>query len=252
MKIQYCSDLHLEFPENKNFLDEYPIQPEGEILLLAGDILPFALQKKQFEFLDYIANNFEMVYWLPGNHEYYHYDVANVASPLFEKIYENVILVNNQTISYKKTNFIFSTLWSNISPQNEWDIQQSISDFSLIKINGKRFTPAHYNSLHQLSLDFLKSAVAKVDPNKAIVITHHVPTYFNYPEQYRNSPLNEAFVVELYDFIFDSKVNCWVHGHHHINTRSFKIGDTEMHTNQLGYVQQNEHTEFRKNAIIEI
>jgi len=36
MKIQYCSDLHLEFPTNAIFLKNHPIEPAGEILILAG------------------------------------------------------------------------------------------------------------------------------------------------------------------------------------------------------------------------
>jgi hypothetical protein len=67
MKIQYCSDLHLEFPANKKFLDKRPIEPEGEVLLLAGDILPFPLQARQEKFIDYVSDNFEIVdWWCPG------------------------------------------------------------------------------------------------------------------------------------------------------------------------------------------
>lgn len=33
MKIQYCSDLHLEFAHNERFLKEIPIQPVADILV---------------------------------------------------------------------------------------------------------------------------------------------------------------------------------------------------------------------------
>jgi len=35
MKIQYASDLHLEFRDNAHYLRNNPITPIGDILLLA-------------------------------------------------------------------------------------------------------------------------------------------------------------------------------------------------------------------------
>lgn len=252
MKIQYCSDLHLEFRENKNFLAKNPVQPAGEILLLAGDIIPFALIDKHNDFFDFVSDNFKIVFWVPGNHEYYHYDLGDVKNPLYEKIRENVFLVNNQIIPYKSVNLIFSTLWSAISPQNEWVVQQSVSDFLLIKMQGRKITPALFNSLHQTDYAFLKTALNTNDSKINIVVTHHVPTFLNYPKQYKNSIINEAFAVELYDFIVNSHAAYWIYGHHHNNTPRFTIGNTIMLTNQLGYVQQQEHKGFKQDAIIKI
>ena len=251
-KIQYCSDLHLEFQENKKFLKQFPLEPIGEILLLAGDIQPFALHKQPCEFMDFVADNFEAVYWIPGNHEYYHFDLGTVASPLFEKFRQNVFLINNQTITYKNINIICSTLWSHISTQNEFTVQQNVNDFHLIKMNGNKFTPAHFNHLHQTDLAFLQNAIPTSVAEKTIVMTHHVPTLMNYPAQYKGSNINQAFAVELFDFIESSNVPYWIYGHHHFNTPDFKIGNTTMLTNQLGYVQNNEHKLFKNNSIIEI
>jgi len=252
IKIQYCSDLHLEFKENEDFLRQNPIQPIGEILILAGDILPFALQHKFNWFFDYLSSNFHHTYWIPGNHEYYHNSIDNFKFPLIEKIRENIFLLNNQVIVYKNVELICSTLWSHISVPNQLIIKQSVSDFSLIKCNGKKLTSIDFNHLHKTDLAFLKSALAIKSNKQRIVVTHHVPTLQNYPPQYKNSNINEAFAVELSDFIFESKANYWIYGHHHTNTNNFEIGNTVMLTNQLGYVMLNEHKLFRNNALIKI
>lgn len=252
MQIQYCSDLHLEFPANSKYIKKHPLEPVGDVLILAGDILPFALHKMQTNFIDYIADHFEMVYWVPGNHEYYGYDLTTVTDPLLEKLRSNVWLVNNQAVDYKNVSFICSTLWSKIDVVHALDIQRSISDFFAIQWQGQKLTTEQFNQLHNQSVQFLEKAFKEVSAEKRMVITHHVPTLYQYPNRYRNSPLNGAFVTELYDLIHDSGVDYWIYGHHHFNIPEFKIGATTLLTNQLGYVQHGEHLSFRRQKVVEV
>ena len=39
MRIQYMSDLHLEFQDNRRLVRDYDIPVTGEILVLAGDTM---------------------------------------------------------------------------------------------------------------------------------------------------------------------------------------------------------------------
>lgn len=252
MIFQYCSDLHLEFPENKSFLKKTPLQTKGDILLLAGDVIPFTAIEKHADFFNYVSDHFKHTYWIPGNHEYYHCDAAKKSGVLNEKTRSNVSLVNNTTIVHENTKIIFSTLWSNISPAYEWDIERNVSDFQVIKYNGFRFSSVQFNEFHRHSIDFIKQEINKPHTGTTIVVTHHVPTLLNYPAQYKNSNINPAFAVELFDFIETSNIDYWIYGHHHINTPEFKIGNTTMLTNQVGYVQNNEHASFKTDAIIEM
>ena len=98
MTLQYCSDLHLEFPQNRKFISKHAIKPIGDVLLLAGDIVPFVVMDEYDDFFDYLSDNFEKVYWVPGNHEYYHSDIINKDGFINEAIRSNVFLINNTTI----------------------------------------------------------------------------------------------------------------------------------------------------------
>lgn len=250
MKIQYASDLHLEFPQNKEFIKANPLVPSGDVLVLAGDIVPFAIMDKFEDFFSYVSDNFHTTYWLPGNHEYYHFDASTKSGVLFENIKSNVFLINNTTVVHENTRLIFSTLWSNITPANQWQIESGLSDFQVIKYNGSRLSSRWYNQLHDDSLNFITQEIQDSHAGKSIVITHHVPTFLNYPPQYKGDVLNEAFAVELFDLIESSSIDYWIYGHHHFNTADFKIGNTLLLTNQLGYVHQKENQLFNANKVV--
>jgi hypothetical protein len=91
-----------------------------------------------------------------------------------------------------------------------------------------------------------------VKTEKLAVFTHHCPTFLNYPEQYKGDVFNEAFAVELHHLIELSEIAFWVYGHHHCNTPEFFISKSQLITNQLGYVQRNEHQLFEANKCIDL
>lgn len=252
MKIQYASDLHLEFPENKEFLKRNPLLPGGDILLLVGDIVPFAVMDKHTDFFSYVSDNFKTTYWIPGNHEYYGSDISDRAGSFNEKIKDNLFLLNNFSVIQENVKLIFTTLWTSISPGNQFEIRQRLSDFHAIKFNRKGLTPDHYNLLHEQCRSFLDEELSKTGSERKVVITHHVPTLMYYPEKYKGDCLNEAFAVEMYNDVLRSEADYWIFGHHHNDTHDFHIGKTSLVTNQLGYVKYNECPGFDTKKIITI
>ncbi len=252
MKIQYTSDLHLEFPANEKFLLANPLIPVGEILILAGDIVPFRFIERFSWFFDSISENFKTVYWIAGNHEYYGEDASEKEGEFHIAIRENVFLVNNFSLVLENTKLIFSTLWTRISPQQAYFIKNGLNDFFQIRYGEKLLTVENFNAFFEENLKFIQREVSENTSKKCIVVTHHVPTYQHYPQEYLNSNINEAFAVDLDSFILDSKIDTWIYGHHHRNVPPFQIGQTTLVTNQLGYVQSKEHLEFQRDCLISI
>jgi predicted phosphohydrolase len=252
MKIQYCSDLHLEFPENKRFLEEFPLLPVGDILILAGDIVPFKNMDLAKDFLKFCSENFQETYWIAGNHEFYHIALDGRTSEFKEEIIKNVFLVNNYTLEREGVKIIFSTLWTKISQEMSFFIKKGLYDYKVIRDGNQFFSVDRCNELFEENLNYIKSAVSSDDEKQNIVVTHHVPTYINYPQEYLNSNISEAFATDLNDFIESAKIHSWIYGHHHRNVPDFKVGGSNMLTNQLGYVKYGENRRFRWDALVEI
>jgi predicted phosphohydrolase len=251
MIVQYCSDLHLEFEQNRRYLSNNHLRVCGDILILAGDIVPLHDEFLNNSFFRFISNNYRQVFWVPGNHEYYYRNISDFNTSFNLKLHENINIVNNINVQYEDIQFIFSTLWSKISRKNEKNIEQNVSDFECITKNDKKFRASDFNKLHKECLDFLRLA-SEQKKDKVVIVTHHVPSYSCNRIVHNNSNINEAFSVDLSAFIEMSNVNFWIYGHSQFNQKPLYIGNTIVLTNQLGYIQLNEQEGFRHNAYFSI
>lgn len=252
MKIQYCSDIHLEYTHNREFIKSNPILPIGDVLILAGDIVTFAILDEASEFLDLISNSFEKVFWIPGNHEYYGSDINDRSNSFCEAIRSNVFLVNNYEEKIQNVNFIFSTLWSKIDEENHSIIEKTLFDFKDISDGKSLLSADTFNRKHEECLKFIRESLHKNNNEKNVVVSHHIPTFFKYPENFIRSKVNQGFATELYDLIYDSNIEYWIYGHHHSNIPEFEINKTKLITNQLGYVQFKKNKTYRSDAIFTI
>jgi predicted phosphodiesterase len=248
IKMRYFSDLHLEFIKpNKlaKFIEKIP-PGENEICVLAGDIgNPF--ESNYDIFMKFISKNFKKSFVIAGNHEYYN-KVKTIQETniflveYFQKFY-NISFLNNQFEIYDNFCFIGSTLWSKITnPTYEINDVYNIPNFDYIQ----------YNRLNILSIDFLEDSLLKND--NCIVITHHMPSSMLIDIKYKTQkmrPYNQWFYCDLGNLIEkqNNKIKCWIYGHTHtpsINT----IHEIPFLCNPIGYPNENNKLDFRKNITI--
>jgi 3',5'-cyclic AMP phosphodiesterase CpdA len=249
MNFQFVSDLHLEFAQNKKLLSKKPIIPVQETLIIAGDLMPLSTMDQHQDFLNFLSDHFKMTYWLPGNHEFYGSDLATMSKSFEKSVRTNVLLLNNKAKLIPDPagpiELIFSTLWSHIPAYLTETVVKRVQDFSQIQWNGSPMTPQVYNQLHQDAFVFLQNALESKTARK-LVISHHVPSFLNYPKKHQNDPINACFASNLDDFIQKTAPNAWIFGHHHSNIPPFLIGKTTLYTNQFGYAKIKEGAGFHR------
>ena len=157
MKIQFVSDLHLEFPDNRAWLAAHQLEVTGDILLIAGDTayldLPDSGREtyKAYDFWDWAARNYKQVIVCLGNHDFYgYYDLATMPDGYCLDIRHNVKAYYNQVLHLtaeggltsdnesNQIDIIVSTLWSKIEPYDAYQTERGVSDFYRIKYEGYR------------------------------------------------------------------------------------------------------------------
>jgi len=236
MKIQYFSDLHLELFRKKNlkFLDLF-LKPCAPILVLAGDIgNPFDVIYESF--LCRVSKDFDKVFLVTGNHEYYKNDLSLTEEKIKEIIVnlKNVSFLNNSYEDYLGYRFVGTTLWSKITNPDFLT-----NDFNQIK----NLTIKKYNELHNSSQEFLLQTL-KTD-KKVIVVTHHLPSHSLTHPKYKNDYNYQQCFSSSTDDIIKIPIVCWFYGHTH-KPMLMTINGVMMCCNPIGYPGENVHFNLNK------
>ena len=119
MKIQYCSDLHIDYNgiKGKNLFRKFvSTRPQADILILAGDIAEAINEELYSSFINYCCKNFKHVILVSGNHEYYNSSILDVDKFLksLELSFSNFSYLFSVNIKYwqvkmNRSSFIFLT-----------------------------------------------------------------------------------------------------------------------------------------------
>lgn len=260
MKLREVSDVHTEFfgedeiaeIANTRILPPMP-DDKNTVLVLAGDIGAMSKPECLTNFLDAVCPRFEMVLYIPGNHEYYHGDIDKTPIKIRDmtKDIPNLYFdVAGGAITHHGPKFHMHTLWTDFDKENSVSMMEAgmrMNDYRMVTKGKRILRPEDTLALHKWHLGLLEERVSEGD----VVITHHSPSLFSIPEEYLTDRVNGAYHSDLNEFVLRKKPKVWFHGHTHTAT-TYKLGDTLVVCNPHGYGNQYKKNGYNPNMVIEV
>lgn len=268
IKIQYISDLHLEY---KKF---YPIINKlADNLALCGDIgYPHSDWFKQF--IKNQCKNFKNVFFVLGNHDLYMksnnkqieiYTIPDIIKELERQDEEipNFWFLNNSNIFIDRFNKVYREKPIDISDENlvniigtilwtdiDLNIAHRVNDYKKILIEkDKLLTPIDVKRMFQENVKFIQDITEKYPNNKTVLLTHHAP-HHKLNGKYINGELQSAFSTDL-SFLLKSPIKVAISGHVH-SVCSFYFNDVFLASNEYGYSKAEETGYDAVNSFVEI
>lgn len=217
-KFQVISDTHLEKMSGNIVPDIEALCP---YLILAGDI-GYPNQTTYWDFIEDASRKFELVFLILGNKEYsvgpYRFIPEFVRSTIQRKRLMNVIFLDGSTFDFyieeMPIRIIGTTLWT-------YCIDPDLYRFRKISYHRPDGTIGTFNEINNMvfleSCRWIENEIDRCiqDGCKAIVITHHVPSFKLLKLEYRigwNNYMNEYYASDC-EHLFREPVVAWYYGH---------------------------------------
>lgn len=247
MKVQYFSDIHLEYGKFK--LET----TDADVVVVAGDM------GVGLSGLSWLIKNIvdKPVVYVAGNHEFYG---KRIMSELYTKLKEkakgtNVHFLQNDSVEIAGVTFVGATLWTDFNlsgnaPLRQYTAKQLMNDYHQINIAPNVALYANYIlKEHEESIRAIDSLVNRDGVN--VVVTHHSPTAATLHPRYEGDIRNDYFASRLEPFILERPhIKHWVHGHTH-HEAAIDIGHCKVYCNPRGYVGIEE-VDFESKRTFEI
>ena len=260
------SDLHLETPRTLPMYSDFNITAQCRHLALLGDI-GSAYDSRLYQFLALQVQQFDVVFFVVGNHEpYTDSDVAYAYEYAIAQLHKFEASCSGRFVLLDRARHdvddgltvLGCTLFSRISETQSSTVSLFVSDFS----NIPGWTIAQHNALHERDVEWLNKqvdAISRDEPQRQIVIlTHYSPTMApaaNDPE-HLDDPRNvaTAFATDLSGEMCwtAGSVKAWVFGHTHFNCDYVdEATGKRVVANQRGYGREDMYN-FDADKVIEL
>jgi predicted phosphodiesterase len=244
MRIAILSDLHREVA---------PFEPphlDADVVILAGDI------DNGTRGIEWAKETFDQpVLYVPGNHEYYDGEFAEVQRALEQSsVGSQVQLLDCGERLIEATRFLGCCLWTDYSLAGETERAQVIErsrqynpDHFAIRYGKGLFAPEHAIALCSRHRAWLERKLDQPHPGPTVVITHFGPHPESIAPKFENDPANPGFIVPLQPLM--GKAVLWIHGHTH-TAFDYRVQGTRILCNPRGY--PDETTGFIPDQVVEV
>ena len=251
MKLQYVSDLHVEFLDKKDTkklaTSIMNAVPDASVLVLAGDIGNFSSDSLS-TFLDTIEPRYDKILYVFGNHEYYARSHSTTSTKedllAFCETYSNLEVLDNRYIELNGKLIGGTTLWFDTCHPDALLNMRKLNDFQRIAGGWG------YIREQELAAElFIKNLLLdRVDLD--LLITHHGVTP-KVHSKWEGSKVNIFFYKDIQDSLRYLNIPYVIHGHQHTNhdyaIRCERYELTQVLMNAKGYPheQNNDFSVFK-------
>ena len=242
MRINYFSDIHLEF-------GRLPLpKTDADLVIAAGDI---GIGRQGINWLKGID---KPVIYIAGNHEFYTYEYKKTLNMLRNNcLNSNIYFLEKNVLVMNGIRFLGCTLWTDLLVKGEkksLQLAARLNDFRNIRFKEGAFNQAIFTRLHRSSMLWLENELDEPFEGKTVVITHHAPLCKSWHEG--NNELKKiAYCNSLDELISKYDISAWFHGHIH-SQNNYIVSDTRILSNTRGYKGRKEVDNFDPNKIVDI
>ena len=208
--LQYISDIHLE---RRTEFPKIPIVSSNVALL--GDIgNPFTDIYE--DFFRYVSDKCDRVFFVPGNHEYWHHKQSE------EKVCDKLKIMCDKL---KNVEYLSNT-------------HTKLFDYDIL---GTTLWVPWYKRNYDISVGWLSDNIASMHDKKIIVLSHYLPSYKLIVPKYwtkEYKSLQQQYASNL-EHLMKPNVKFWLCGHSHSTNNSF-INGTYCAINAYGHYKCKE------------
>ena len=222
-KIGLISDVHLEHSSGytqKVLLADIGQQAQQiglDVLVVAGD---FAKHDQIVERLMMLQPHAECpIVYVPGNHEYWGSNIADVDSylqQLDDDLNIHWLRPGRSAVTVAGINFVGSTLWFpqplNVATRRYLE-NECTNDFDCIE--DLKLVYGDMHERHKFALIQGMRHFAALNAPVHAVVTHYLPTFACVSLKWIGHRSNIGFVSQVDDFITEFQPALWLHGHSH-------------------------------------